>query len=286
MSGRTSRRPKTRVRNFCRRPVNRARRSRVQVANPRRVTRPVRMKTVSGRAVGSNWYAYCGGNPVMYVDANGQLWSEIGSTVVQTFASGAQTIQSGFALASGVMIGDRQAGNAVAGQYFNRAMNNSVSGQVLSAGGSLGQAKAAAGILGVTLGAEGTLVGATSLFTTWGQTSIFYSGAGALDAATTAASAGEGAIITQTTGGVITEAAFGTANRAAWTGASWLYANAANESLVLLGSGGGAAGTILGDTELGVLAARGLMGGSRPLISAAAALSGLGGTAAAGYSSK
>ena len=71
MSGRTSRRPKTRVRNFCRRPVNRARRSRVQVANPRRVTRPVRMKTVSGRAVGSNWYRYANGNPVSFNDPFG-----------------------------------------------------------------------------------------------------------------------------------------------------------------------------------------------------------------------
>jgi hypothetical protein len=79
------------------------------------------------------------------------LWSEIGSTVFQTFASGAQTIQSGFARAAGVAIGDPQVGNAVAGQYFNQAMNNSVSGQVLSAGGSQAQAALAAEILSTTL---------------------------------------------------------------------------------------------------------------------------------------
>jgi len=92
VSGRTSRRPKTRVRNFCRRPVNRARRSRVQVANPRRVTRPVRMKTVSGRAVGSNWYRYANGNPVMFNDPLGT--SVPGGWNAPFHPGGARTVQA------------------------------------------------------------------------------------------------------------------------------------------------------------------------------------------------
>jgi RHS repeat-associated protein len=232
-------------------------------------------------AAGSNLYGFCNGDCVNNFDADGRLWSEIGSTITQTFASAGQTIQSGFAHVAGAVYGDSQAGNEVAGQYSSQAMENSVAGQVLNNGGSLGQAEAATGILGVTLAAEGTLVGGTALFTTGGQTSIFYSGAGALDAANAAAAAGEGVTIGQTTGGVITQAVFGSSNTTAWSAASWFFANAADDSLVLLGEGGGAAGTILGDTELPVL----LAGQTDPFLSAGLALLGLGGTAAATHSS-
>jgi hypothetical protein len=127
-----------------------------------------------GQAASPSLYDFANGDPVNNLDCDGRLWTEIGSTIYQTFASGAQTIQAGFAQAAGFAYGDTQAGSAVAGQYFNQAMNNSVSGQVLAAGGSQAEAVAATGILGATLVAETSLVGGTALFSTGGQTSIFY----------------------------------------------------------------------------------------------------------------
>jgi hypothetical protein len=118
-------------------------------------------ETASGRL------DFCNGDPVNNFDPAGRnivtdIASAAASTVYQTFASGVQTIQSGFAQAAGVVYGDRQAGNAVANQYFNQAMNNSVSGQVLNNGGSLEQATWAANIMGGTLTAAAAVPAAVA----------------------------------------------------------------------------------------------------------------------------
>jgi RHS repeat-associated protein len=232
-----------------------------------------------GHGTSMSLYDFANGDPVNNFDANGRLWSEISSTISQTFASGGQTIQSGFAHAAGFLLGDNQAGNTVATQYFNQAMENSVSGQVLSAGGSLGQAKAATWILGGTLATEVGLVGGTALFTTGGQTSIFYSGTGAAADASAAAVAGEGATMAETLGGRLAGKALGDAS-ALWKYPSWFFSNAAqtDEILVYLGEGGGQAGKVLIETELPTLMAR---LGLRPLISAGLSGLGLAGTTAA-----
>ncbi len=242
-----------------------------------------------GHAASPSLYDYAGGDPVNRFDPTGRIFgtslstgeffgsvgSAVTSTIGQTFASAGQTIQAGFAQTAGLVYGS-DAGSAVAAQYFNQAMNNSVSGQTLAAGGSLAQAEVATGILGATLAAEGALVGGTALFSTGGETSIFYGGTGALADANAAAAAGEGMTIGQTTGGTITEAIFGNANSSAWKVASWFYSNATEDALVVLGEGGGEAGTILGDVELPTLVAR---TGLQPLLSTAAALALLGDTA-------
>jgi len=65
---------------------------------------------------------------------------------------------AGSAKVAGLFYGSA-AGNAVADQYYQQAMDNSVSGQVLAAGGSLEQANAAAQVLGLTLNSELMLTG-------------------------------------------------------------------------------------------------------------------------------
>jgi RHS repeat-associated protein len=110
-----------------------------------------------GHAASPSLYDFCSGDPLNRWDSDGRFWSEWGSTIWQTGASGVQTIQTGFAHTAGLFYGS-DAGNAVAAQYFQRAMENSVSGQTLAAGGSLAQASASAKILGLTLNIELALV--------------------------------------------------------------------------------------------------------------------------------
>jgi hypothetical protein len=65
--------------------------------------------------------------------------------------------------------GNTEAGNIVAAYYFNQAMENSVSGQTLAAGGSLAEAKAAAGILAATASAELSVFGGEGLLAAYGN---------------------------------------------------------------------------------------------------------------------
>jgi RHS repeat-associated protein len=124
-----------------------------------------------GHAASPSLYDFCSGDPLNRWDPDGRFWSEWGSTIWQTGASGVQTIQTGFAHTAGLFYGS-DAGNAVAAQYFNQAMNNSVSGQTLAAGGSLGQAKLAAGILGATAAAELSVFGGEGLLAAYGEGSL------------------------------------------------------------------------------------------------------------------
>jgi len=53
--------------------------------------------------------------------------------------------------------------------------------------------------------------------------------------------------------------AVGVENPQVWRVASWFYANTSGSSaIVVLGEGGGVAGTVLGDVEAPVLGARGV----------------------------
>jgi hypothetical protein len=105
--------------------------------------------------------------------------------------------------------------------------------------------------------AEGALAGGAAAFTARG-TSIFYSGQGARAVATGLAQAGEGSTIFNTAGGSLLNS-LGVQNAGVWRVASWFYANTTGgEAIVVLEQGGGVAGTVLGDVEAGVLAARGV----------------------------
>lgn len=108
-----------------------------------------------------------------------------------------------------------------------------------------------------TAAAESVLAGGAAAFSAAG-TSIFYSGAGAQGVATEMAAAGEGSTIFNTIGGSMLRS-LGVENRAVWQTASWFYANTTgSQAIVVVGENGGVAGTVLGDVEFPVLAARGV----------------------------
>ena len=113
------------------------------------------------------------------------------------------------------------------------------------------------GIGTATFAVEGALAGGAAAFSARG-TSIFFSGKGAEATAIALAEAGEGSTIYNTAGGWALRQ-LGVQGARAWTIPSWFYANTAGaEAIVVLGEGGGVAGTVLGNTEAGVLAARGV----------------------------
>jgi RHS repeat-associated protein len=104
---------------------------------------------------------------------------------------------------------------------------------------------------------EGALAGGAAAFTARG-TSIFYSGVGAEETAIALAEAGEGSTILNTPGGWALKQ-LGIKGAGAWIIPSWFYANTTGaEAVLVLGEFGGVAGTVLGDVEAGVLAARGV----------------------------
>jgi RHS repeat-associated protein len=123
-----------------------------------------------GYAASSSLYEFAGNDPVNNFDPDGRIFgtgltmgeffgaawtgasqSVVGSTLIQTGASGVETYQAAVAEVAGVAIGDTQAGHEVDRQYSNQAMENSVSGQTLNNGGSLAQASAAASLMGATM---------------------------------------------------------------------------------------------------------------------------------------
>jgi hypothetical protein len=94
--------------------------------------------------------------------------SSVASTGYQTLASGVQTVYAGVASAVGA--------DDLANAFYDDAMNNSVAGQVLNSGGSLGEATAATDILGATATTAATLpasvVGGEALLGAYGAGSI------------------------------------------------------------------------------------------------------------------
>ena len=128
-----------------------------------------------GQAASRSLYDYAGGDPVNNFDPDGRIFGtslnlgefslSLGSAIVttlgQTLLSGGETIASGAARIVGA--------NQTADNLFNSAMENSVSGQTLAAGGSLRQAKLAAGILGATAAAELSVFGGEGLLAAYGE---------------------------------------------------------------------------------------------------------------------
>jgi RHS repeat-associated protein len=206
-----------------------------------------------GEAGGLNLYGFVGNNPINRIDPNGLWGIAFGNNSGSSYfnlgwgnpslyfspSSGNDALQGAEAFADGA----NPFGNPFANNGFYDPCDKSLQGSR-----HIGTATA------ITEGALG--LGAAAF---WAPgTSIFWSGAGAGETAAALAEAGEGSTIGNTLGGWALNS-LGVENETVWNTASWFYANTTgSEAIVVLGEGGGVAGTTLGDVEAPVLAARGI----------------------------
>ena len=153
-SDRTPPARKTRVWGFCRRPAHRARFLPPQVAKSCRVARPAITKSASGRSVGLNWYAYANGNPVSYVDPDGQFAHIlIGSGIGAIVGVGAQAIGD-------LIRGEVSGWN----EYAGALVGGAVTGGLVTATGGASLAISATARVAITVASGATGAASGNLF--------------------------------------------------------------------------------------------------------------------------